>query len=97
MLLASEGGRWVDQMLRYSAAGTPSDVARYLGDFVRHADADELMVVHQSPVVEDRLRSVALLGEVIEVAAGRTDPAGTAVVGTSEGHYDSTTAAPIER
>ena len=97
VLLASEGGRWVDQMLRYSAAGTPSDVARYLGDFVRHADADELMVVHQSPVVEDRLRSVALLGEVIEVAAGRTDPAGTAAVGTSEGHYDSTTAAPIER
>jgi len=58
VLLASEAGRQVDNMLRYSAAGTPSEVAEYLGGFVRHTGADELMVLHQSPLVEDRLRSV---------------------------------------
>jgi len=77
VLLASEGGRQVDQMLRYSAVGTPSEVAEYLGGFVQQTGADELMVVHQSPLVEDRLRSVLLLAEVMEAAAGRTAPVET--------------------
>lgn len=74
VLLASEAGRQVDQMLRYFAAGAPVEVAAYLGEFARHVDADELMVVHQSPHVEDRLRSVVLLAEVMETTAGANAP-----------------------
>jgi luciferase family oxidoreductase group 1 len=69
VLLASEAGRQVDQMLRYFAVGTPTAVAEYLGEFVSHADADELMVVHQSPAIEDRLRSVELLAEATSIEA----------------------------
>jgi luciferase family oxidoreductase group 1 len=74
LLLASEAGRQVDNMLRYSIAGTPSVVAEYLGGFIQHTGADELMVVHQSPLVEDRLRSVLLLAEAMEADAGSTAP-----------------------
>ena len=35
----------------------------YLDGFLRHTQADELMVAHQAPTIEGRLRSVALLGE----------------------------------
>jgi luciferase family oxidoreductase group 1 len=72
LLLASEAGRQVDNMLRYSVAGTPSEVAEYLGRFIQHTGADELMVVHQSPLVEDRLRSVLLLAEAMEAEAEGT-------------------------
>jgi hypothetical protein len=40
----------------------------YLDGFTKHADADELIVAHQSPRVEDRLRSVELLAEVAGLA-----------------------------
>ena len=33
-------------------------------DFVTLADADELIVAHASPTIEQRLRSVELLAEV---------------------------------
>jgi luciferase family oxidoreductase group 1 len=75
MLLASEAGRQVDQMLRYFAAGTPREVGDYLADFAERVAADELMVIHPSPVVEDRLRSVVLLAEVMEAATGSNAPA----------------------
>jgi luciferase family oxidoreductase group 1 len=76
MLLASEAGRQVDQMLRYFAVGTPGEVAEYLGGFIQHVGADELMVVHQSPLVEDRLRSVLLVAEAMEAAAGSSTRVG---------------------
>lgn len=68
-LLASDAGRQVDQMLAYSAVGTPHEVAEFLDGFIRHATADELMIVHQSPRIEDRLRSVELLAEVMATRA----------------------------
>jgi alkanesulfonate monooxygenase SsuD/methylene tetrahydromethanopterin reductase-like flavin-dependent oxidoreductase (luciferase family) len=56
-------------MTRYSAVGTPRQVRDYLDEFVGHVDADELIVVHQSPPIEARLRSIELRagvsGEVV--------------------------------
>ncbi|GAA3398358.1 LLM class flavin-dependent oxidoreductase [Cryptosporangium minutisporangium] len=65
-LLASGVAHHVDQMLTYSAVGTPGDVQTYLEGFRKEADADELITAHQSPDTEGRLRSVALLAEAME-------------------------------
>jgi alkanesulfonate monooxygenase SsuD/methylene tetrahydromethanopterin reductase-like flavin-dependent oxidoreductase (luciferase family) len=51
------------QMMTYSAVGTPDMVMDYLDSFGNHADADELIVAHQSPGTEARLRSVELLAQ----------------------------------
>jgi luciferase family oxidoreductase group 1 len=64
-LLQSPAGRHVDQMLTHSAVGTPDEVREHLEGFVKFADADELIVAHQSPTPEDRLRSVSLLAEAM--------------------------------
>jgi len=68
-LLSSPAARHVEQMATYSAVGTPPEAAAYLRDFAAHAQADELMVVHQSPTAAERLRSVELLAEQAELAA----------------------------
>ena len=62
-ILASPAGQQVDEMMKHSAVGTPGAVVEYLDRFAQHADADELIVVHASPSVEARLRSVDLLAE----------------------------------
>lgn len=67
-LLGSPVGRQVDEMMRYSAIGAPGAVVEYLDGFARHADADELIVVHASPAVEARLRSVELLAQALDLA-----------------------------
>jgi luciferase family oxidoreductase group 1 len=67
-LLESPEGQYVKQMLTYAAVGTRDDVHAYVADFVRHARADELMVVHPSPTLEARLRSVEILAEADERA-----------------------------
>jgi luciferase family oxidoreductase group 1 len=64
-LLAAGAAAQVDEMLTYTALGTPHHVAEYLDGFLRRTDADELMVTHQAPAIEDRLRSVVLLGEAM--------------------------------
>lgn len=64
MILDSPQGQHVSQMMKYSAVGTPDTVLEYLDGFTAHADADELIVAHQSTGVEDRLRSVRMLAEV---------------------------------
>jgi luciferase family oxidoreductase group 1 len=64
-LLASPAGQHVRQMTKYSAVGTPDEVSEYLEAFSKHADADELIVAHQSPSAEDRLRSVELLASAV--------------------------------
>jgi luciferase family oxidoreductase group 1 len=69
LLLQSEAGRHVEQMLTYAAVGTRAEVRGYLEDFARKADADELIVAHQSPAAEERLRSVTLLAEAMEDVA----------------------------
>ena len=65
-LLAQGAAQHVDQLLTYAAVGTPAEVGDYLDRFVKTADADELIVAHQAPTTEGRLRSVALLAEAME-------------------------------
>jgi luciferase family oxidoreductase group 1 len=69
-ILASPRGGAVDHMMRYTAVGTPAEVKAYLEEFVAHADADELMVVHQGPSVETRLRSLELTAEAAALVPG---------------------------
>jgi luciferase family oxidoreductase group 1 len=64
-LLAAGAAAQVDEMLTYTAAGTQRQVHDYLDGFLEHTDADELMVTHQAPTIDARLRSVALLGEAM--------------------------------
>jgi luciferase family oxidoreductase group 1 len=69
-LLLAQGARaHVSSMLTYTAAGTPSEVREYLAGFARQAGADELIVAHQFPGVEGRLRSVQLTAEAMETVA----------------------------
>ncbi len=68
LLLDSPAGQQVKQMLTYAAVGTPDDVQALVADFVRHAGADEVMVVHASPTIDARLRSVELLVDGAERA-----------------------------
>jgi luciferase family oxidoreductase group 1 len=65
-LLAAGLGDQVDQMLTYSAVGTPAQVSDYLDGFIRHTEADEVIVAHQAPTIEGRLRSVTLLAEAMQ-------------------------------
>jgi luciferase family oxidoreductase group 1 len=64
-LLASGAAAHVDHMLSYSAVGTPREVSDYLDGFLQKTGADELIVVHHAPAIEDRLRSVTLLAEAM--------------------------------
>jgi len=60
LILDSAQGQHVAQMMQYSAVGTPEAVREYLDEFAKHADADELIVAHQSTSTQSRLRSVEL-------------------------------------
>lgn len=64
-LLASAQGRQVQAMLRHAAFGTAGPVIDQVRAFAKQADADEVIVVHQSPTAEGRLRSVELLAGLI--------------------------------
>ena len=66
LVLESDAGRQIEQMVRYSAVGTPDTVRDYLVDFARHADVDELIIAHQASSVEARLRSVQLTAEAMD-------------------------------
>lgn len=68
LILDSPQGQHLVDMMRYSAVGTPEMVGAYLDDFANHADADELIVAHQSTGTEARLRSVELLAQVAVAA-----------------------------
>jgi luciferase family oxidoreductase group 1 len=68
-LIESPQGRQIAQMMHYSAIGDPEAVGAYLDAFAQHATADELIVAHAAPVVEQRLRSVELLAEVAGLVA----------------------------
>src|SRR3954451_18884024 len=60
-LLSSPQAIAVDEMLAYTASRLPAQVAAYLEQFAADTDADELMTVHYSDSVPNRLRSVELL------------------------------------
>ncbi|MCU0269774.1 MAG: LLM class flavin-dependent oxidoreductase [Acidimicrobiales bacterium] len=67
-LVHSPQGLQIIGMMRHTAVGTPAEVRSQLGAFARTADADDLIVVHNAPTVETRLRSVHLLADAYEVA-----------------------------
>jgi luciferase family oxidoreductase group 1 len=71
-LLRSPQGWHVRQMLRHAAVGDPGTVRRSLDGFLEQSRADELIVVHASPGIDDRLRSVDLLAEVWGLPGGQT-------------------------
>jgi luciferase family oxidoreductase group 1 len=64
-VLDSPEGQRIQQMVIYSAVGTPPEVTDYLRDFAKHSDADELITAHQSPTIATRLRSAELLAEAM--------------------------------
>lgn len=68
-LLESPQAAAVDEMLAYTAVGLPEAAGAYLQTFAAETEADELITVHYSDSVPNRLRSVELL-------AGALDPAG---------------------
>jgi len=68
-VLASPQGAQIADMMRYTAVGAPAAVRDYLRWFREEADADELIVAHQFPGVEGRLRSVELTAEAMESVA----------------------------
>lgn len=53
----------VHQMVKYTGVGTSQHVAEYVDWFGKHADADELIVAHQSSTLQGRLRSAELLAQ----------------------------------
>jgi luciferase family oxidoreductase group 1 len=67
-LLASGAAQQIEQMIQYTAVGTPAVVKDYLDGFQKHADADELIVAHQFGRTEARLRSVELLAQAMAPA-----------------------------
>lgn len=56
--------RQVRRMLRFSAVGSPETVRRKLEEVISTTGADEIMATSQIFDHEDRLRSIAILGEV---------------------------------
>lgn len=74
LILDSPQGRSVAGMRRYAAIGTADQVGDYLREFAELADADELIVAHQSPTTPQRLASVRLTARamgLVGVPAGR--------------------------
>lgn len=68
-ILATPQAAHIEQMMTYTAVGTPAEVVDYLRHFAARFGADELMVVHQASGVEPRLRSVELLGRAWRAVA----------------------------
>jgi luciferase family oxidoreductase group 1 len=63
--LTTPQGQGVADMMRYSAVGTPTQVRDFLDEFAATAQADELILAHQSSAIADRLRSVELTAEAM--------------------------------
>jgi luciferase family oxidoreductase group 1 len=70
LLLGQGAGQHVDTMLTHTAIGMPASVRDHLEGFVKLADADELIIAHQFPTTEGRLRSVELTAQALEEVAG---------------------------
>lgn len=68
-ILRSPQAAHVDQMLTYTAIGTPRPITTYLDDFLGATGADELIVVHQTDTITSRLRSVELLADALDLPA----------------------------
>ena len=74
LLLQQGAGHHVGSMLTHTAVGTPRQVGDFLERCREQADADELIVAHQSPTTEGRLRSVELTAEAMAEGPPRGSP-----------------------
>lgn len=70
-IMASPQGRQIVQMMHYTTAGTPEQVATYLETFAREANVDELITVHPSSSIDERLRSIDLLADAQNLVAAQ--------------------------
>ena len=61
--LASPHGRFLQEMTRYSAIGTPEVVRATLQEFARHADADELMLALGGTTTALRVSAAGIVAE----------------------------------
>ena len=61
-------GAQIEQMMHYTAVGTPAEVRDYLDEFAEHADADELIVASMARSTEATLRSFEMVAQVMELA-----------------------------
>jgi luciferase family oxidoreductase group 1 len=68
-VLRSAQGLHLEQMMTYSAVGTPDAVKAYLDEFRAHADADELILAFQGDRPEARLRSLELVAATTGLVA----------------------------
>lgn len=68
-ILHSPQGRFILEMMRYTALGTPAEVRSQLERFAAHARADELMLAHAAPSIDTRLRSIELTADAFEMVA----------------------------
>ena len=66
-ILKSPAGLQIEQMVRYSAVGTPDQVREYLDWFAGHAQADELIVASQASNQDAWLHSYELLAQAMEL------------------------------
>lgn len=64
-LLEAGAAPHVDEMLTYTALGTPAEVGAYVEEFRRLTGADEIITTHQAPTPAGRLRSLELLAEAV--------------------------------
>ena len=69
VFLTTPEGRNIANMMRYSAVGTADEVRAYLQEFAEGTGADELILAHQSPLIEERLRSVELTADAMNLVA----------------------------
>ena len=67
-VLETPSGEQIRSMTRYTAAGTPDVVARYLEDFAARADADELIVTGPTVDRPGWFRSFELLAGLMRAA-----------------------------
>ena len=69
LFLTTPEGRNIANMMRYSAVGTADEVRAYLEEFAEGTGADELILAHQSPLIEGRLRSVELTADAMNLVS----------------------------
>jgi luciferase family oxidoreductase group 1 len=67
-ILGTPRAAMVDEMLHFSAVGTPAEVVAYLEEFQRMTGADELITVHRARTVEARIRSAELLATQLDLS-----------------------------
>jgi luciferase family oxidoreductase group 1 len=66
-LLASGAAQHVDQMMTYTGVGTTTEVRAFIDEFAETTKADEIIVAHNVPSAEGRVRSAEILAEAMQL------------------------------